>query len=348
MKSALIVLIRIACHGGPMRTTELCLAVLCLFVHPAGVSRADGQRPAQAGRRLPTDEGHTGAICALDLSADGGAIASGGTEGNVVLWDAKSGTIKHRFVHSKVRVTSVAFSPDGRTLAASFHPYSAKDVIVWDVDTGKELHHLATEGSPSRVAFSPDGKTLAVGMGVNLTYQFFDVTTWKEQRSFCWYLGFGLSPLRLPFRFSPDGRHFAALRAGQGTAVVVVLWAMSKQEPQVIGPETEHVIDLVFSPDGEYLAWADLNEVHIWDVGANRTLRTLKNTATPCLAFTPDGRYLAVGKQLHPLESKHPPLELPIEPSLFAFSRDGRVVAVPRDGSSLLVLDAKELAKSRQ
>ncbi len=330
-------------------TTGLYLAALCLFVHPAEVSHADSQLPVgKTGRGLRGDEGHTGTIRALDLSADGSTIASGGTDGNVLLWDAKTGKIKQRFSHPNLLVTSVAFSPDGRTLAASFHPYSTNAVIVWDVATGKAIRRLAMEVSPSRVAFSPDGKTLAVGAGVNLTYHFFDVTTWKDQRSCCWSFGWGLSPVHLPLRFSPDGRHFAALHAGRGTDVAVALWEMTKQEPQIISRETKHIADLAFSPDGEYLAWADLEEVHVWDIRAKRTLLTLKNTVSGCLAFTPDGRYLAVGKKLHPLDPKHPPLELPIHPSHIAFSRDGRVVAVPRNGSSVLVLDAKQLAKSRQ
>ncbi len=329
-------------------TTGLCLAALCLFVTPAGVSRADAPVPADktGGRRLG-DEGLTGRIRALDLSADGSSIASGGTDGNVVIWDARTGKIKHRFAHPTMLVTSVAFSPDGRTLAAGFHPHPANAVILWDVATGKEIRRIAMESSPSRVAFSPDGKTLAVGEGVNLTYHFFDVKTWSEQGSVCWYLGFGLSPVDLPFRFSPDGKHFAALHAGRGTDVTVALWEMTKKEPQIISVETRHIADLAFSPDGEYLAWTDLKDVHVWDVRAKRTLLTLKNTVTSCVAFTPDGHYLAVGRKLHPLDPRHPPLELPIDPSHVAFSLDGRLVVVaPRNECTLLVLDAKKLTKS--
>src|SRR5262249_50874260 len=55
-------------------------------------------------------------------------------------------------------MTSVAFSPDGKTLASA----SWKEVKLWDAQTGQEL--LTLQGHTSwvkSVAFSPDGKTLA-------------------------------------------------------------------------------------------------------------------------------------------------------------------------------------------
>jgi WD40 repeat protein len=59
-------------------------------------------------------------------------------------------------------VYSVAFSPDGKTLAAG----SADGTVgLWDVATGQQIGDpLAAPGGPVySVAFSPDGKTLAAG-----------------------------------------------------------------------------------------------------------------------------------------------------------------------------------------
>ena len=61
-------------------------------------------------------------------------------------------------------VASLAFSPDGRALAAG----SGKDIKLWAVLDGAELHTFVGRSSlVNSIVFSPDGKTLARSSGEN-------------------------------------------------------------------------------------------------------------------------------------------------------------------------------------
>ena len=75
-------------------------------------------------------------------------------------------------------MNSVAFSPDGKTLASG-----SFEVKLWDVASGRELRSLDTHSDASfSVAFSPDGKTLA-SAGWNFTIKLWDTVSGKELRS---------------------------------------------------------------------------------------------------------------------------------------------------------------------
>jgi WD40 repeat protein len=77
--------------------------------------------PRGRGRRTPGKaaqfRGHTGQIQSIDFSHDGARLASAAHDGTVRVWDAASGTELRAFAPRVGPLHSVAFAPDGLTLA---------------------------------------------------------------------------------------------------------------------------------------------------------------------------------------------------------------------------------------
>src|SRR5262249_13088388 len=107
-------------------------------------------------------------------------------------------------------VSAVAFSPDGRRIAAYTDDLMVR---VWDTSTAEEVACLGGEGPVVGAAFSPDGRLLAAGAE--------DGTVWVWDVP----IGAELTCLRghhgpvLGLRFGHDGRHLLSASADGTTRV---------------------------------------------------------------------------------------------------------------------------------
>jgi WD40 repeat protein len=159
-------------------------------------------------------------------------------EGNYLLeWDVKTGKQVRRFGGLRDKIRSLAYSPDGRLVAAA-----SRDgrIILWDARTGKDrLHimaHPANTDAPfissPHLVFSPDGQTLA-SASTDGTIRFWDVTTAKETGRFQ-VRGSTFSSLI----FAPDGKTVISGSADTGVLVwdVKVAGNPSPQEKSVVFP----------------------------------------------------------------------------------------------------------------
>jgi RNA polymerase sigma factor (sigma-70 family) len=187
-------------------------------------------------------------------------------------------------------VLSVAFSPDGKTLASASNDMTVK---LWEVATGKEQATLDghTQGVRS-VAFSPDGKTLASG-SLDRTIKLWEVATGKEQATLQGHIQEVLS-----VAFSPDGK---TLASGSGDDTVK-LWevATGKEQATLDGDHVPvwTVFSVVFSPDGKTLASGTAyGGVKLWYVATGQERATLQGHADTVwsVCFSPDGKTLASG-----------------------------------------------------
>jgi WD40 repeat protein len=85
---------------------------------------------------------------------------TGGFDAQIRLWGLAQGRLVRHFPGHINSVQSLAFSPNGKTLASAGHDARAR---LWDVATGKRLLQIRGADSAGKtVAFSPDGTALLV------------------------------------------------------------------------------------------------------------------------------------------------------------------------------------------
>ena len=256
------------------------------------------------------------------ISPDGKYIATGGS----IIRDTEISSVAEKRVVRELAINSgnvlaVAFSPDGRYLATGrgfmvYAPHN-ESVNIWDAHSGELIRNLPGPAGPGKVendvtaiAFSPDSRTLAVGYVVQEngdSVHVFEVETGKRLRVMH-PSGLALSVLvfldggrYLGYEDPLEGINIHDVRTGKrvqqfgnpGVYAIspdgqyLVTRSNTEQKLRIIDRQTGRIVKvmetgegyyrvLAYSPDGRYLAVNSDDGLLLWDLSAGRIVRQLK------------------------------------------------------------------------
>jgi WD40 repeat protein len=322
---------------------------------------------------------HDGQVSSIQLSPDGTVAVTASHDGTVRIWDATTGKQQHLLRHAN-GVRACALSSDGRMIASS----SLDDTVrLWDASTGNELYRLPGHGDlggQRAVAFAADQSSFA-SWGDDFYLRVWDVKTGKALREWRVYP----HDLKLPevededdrfvggdFRmrvdqgaFSPNARTLVLVH-GQAISIFDVATgqlqssltnpdgrmfslAVSAGAAQIATSAWGRVVRTKPADDGTLPSFSSNSMARVFEVatGAERFRVELAGNAAGPVAFSADGRWLAVASRLDEAAvrlldagfgaERATITNLPAGACALCFSADGRRLACGfRDGTSLV------------
>lgn len=278
---------------------------------------------------------HTSAITGLAFSPDGNFLLASSLDGTLIVWSVEAQTMTNSvFGFSKGQITSFAFNMQGDSYALGYsdhsvftvefsdsaktltgHSYTVSSVaydptgkllasgsydnsiLLWDVQTGKQLAKLVLDPKIGVVslAFDPTGKILAAGYN-NDTVALWDLRTYKQVGK---TMGNPITPDVNIFDitsvvFDRSGK-FLYTSEYSGTINKWDLSSFTKSKELV--EKNGDINSMKSSPDGKFLAAGGYERVAFWNLNTDKEeflIDDAVNGVVQSLAFSPDGKYLAV------------------------------------------------------
>ena len=261
-------------------------------------------------KNVPLPNAAYPAVNSVAISPDGLTVVTGSDDGMVRLWNISTGsvlfTMKNHHLSAvgatkfQSPVRTVAFSPDGKTIATGSYP----GVALYDARTGTELRTYNLTSMTAALAFSPDGQMIAAGSAAKQLaaqhggdIKILDANSGSVLTTIPNITG-GVTSVA----FSPDGKNLASA----GVNGEVILWDVGTAQKLgnfdsfgKVGNQ-DYARSVAFSPDGQTLVtgggsnspWQGI--VKFWDIQSGALIKAIKEgEPINSVAFSHDGKRIA-------------------------------------------------------
>ena len=251
---------------------------------------------AQTGALLNVLQGHSDSVTSLAFFPDGAHIVSGSEDGSIRVWDLSTGKTIDILEGHWGAIHSLAISPDGFKIVSGSADRTIKIWTTYRETMGESFR--GHDGSLSCVAFSPDGRRIASAGFWDDDFKLWDA----QSKKLIWRFE-GHTDVTRCFDFSPDGKYIVSGSADK----TIKLWNVKTGRLiKTLRAHSGAIRNVRFDPESRRIVSAGSGlrrgEVILWELESGEILGSI-DQSEEAIAFSSDGRYVALGSSLWEPES---------------------------------------------
>jgi WD40 repeat protein len=237
---------------------------------------------------------HGASVGYVMFTSDGKYVLSDSFGDIVRVWDPTTGQEVARLgPQGDLGVDDVGgdFSLDGRYMVGGGWEFTAH---VWDIFTGQEIASLDHDFYVWDRAFSPNGKYVVSSTDDGFAHVW-DLSTGTKVHSVLH------DDRQIDFAISSDSQYvvsagceeydtggYPCIRGGAR------VWELLTGKEVARMPQVPNISDVIFSPDGNYVATRWEGSIHVWDASTGTEVTQINyDGLVSVFVFSPDSKYLA-------------------------------------------------------